>query len=125
MPHRFVALLASQLTMPFAPHTPRHLRHAVPAHLPRQVLPSLVLTAVLSLAAGPLHAQHSLRQGEPITLNFAGAEIEAVARTLATLSGRTVVVDPRVKGTITLVTEQPIAPAAAWNQFLALLRLQG
>jgi len=111
--------------MPFAPHTPRHLRHAVPAHLPRQVLPSLVLTAVLSLAAGPLHAQHSLRQGEPITLNFAGAEIEAVARTLATLSGRTVVVDPRVKGTITLVTEQPISPAAAWNQFLALLRLQG
>jgi general secretion pathway protein D len=66
-----------------------------------------------------------VRAGEPVTLNFAGAEIEAVARTLATLSGRNVVVDPRVKGTITLVTERPVTPAAAWNQFLATLRLQG
>jgi len=65
------------------------------------------------------------KPGEPVTLNFTGAEIEAVARTLATLSGRNVVVDPRVKGTITLVTERPVPPAAAWNQFLATLRLQG
>lgn len=48
-----------------------------------------------------------------------------MARTLATLSGRSVVVDPRVKGTINLVTERPVTPAAAWNQFLATLRLQG
>jgi general secretion pathway protein D len=79
--------------------------------------------------AGPLYAQktpvRSPAPSEPITLNFAGADIEAVARTLATLSGRIVVVDPRVKGTINLVTERPIPPAAAWNQFLALLRLQG
>ena len=31
---------------------------------------------------------------EPVTLNFVNAEIEAVARTLATLSGANVVVDP-------------------------------
>ncbi len=66
-----------------------------------------------------------MKPGEPVTLNFAGAEIEAVARTLATLSGRNVVVDPRVKGTITLITERPVTPAAAWGQFLATLRLQG
>jgi general secretion pathway protein D len=35
------------------------------------------------------------------------------------------VVDPRVKGTITLVTERPVTPAAAWSQFMATLRLQG
>jgi general secretion pathway protein D len=80
----------------------------------------------LTLGTGQLLAQNgSVKAGEPVTLNFAGAEIEAVARTLATLSGRNVVVDPRVKGTITLVTERPVTPAAAWNQFLAMLRLQG
>ena len=66
-----------------------------------------------------------VRRGEPITLNFTNADIEAVARTMATLTGRNVVVDPRVKGTITLTTERPVSPAAAYNQFLAILRLQG
>jgi general secretion pathway protein D len=36
-----------------------------------------------------------------------------------------VVVDPRVKGTLTLVTEKPVSRGAAMNQFLAALRLQG
>jgi len=65
------------------------------------------------------------KAAEPITLNFVNADIEAVARTLATLSNRNLVVDPRVKGTINLSTELPVSPNEAWNQFLAALRLQG
>lgn len=64
-------------------------------------------------------------RGEPITLNFSNAEIESVARTMAVVTGRDVVVDPRVKGTITLQTDRAISPAAAFNQFAAALRLQG
>jgi general secretion pathway protein D len=41
------------------------------------------------------------------------------------LTGRNVVVDPRVKGTITLTTDKPVSPAQAYSQFLAMLRLQG
>ena len=67
----------------------------------------------------------SVKPGEPITLNFVAAEIEAVARAMGTLSGRNVVVDPRVKGQISLSTERPVSPAAALNQFAAALRLQG
>ncbi|EHL22078.1 general secretion pathway protein D [Acidovorax sp. NO-1] len=67
----------------------------------------------------------SVRQSEPVTLNFANAEIEAVARTMATITGRNVVVDPRVKGQLNLVTERAVPPAAAFQQFLAALRLQG
>ena len=44
---------------------------------------------------------------------------------MAVVTGRDVVVDPRVKGTITLQTDRAIAPAAAFNQFAAALRLQG
>ena len=89
-------------------------------------LKTIAFCALLALGGAQIHAQTgATRPGEPVTLNFTGAEIEAVARTLATLSGRNVVVDPRVKGTITLVTERPVPPAAAWNQFLATLRLQG
>jgi len=78
----------------------------------------------LSLAqAAPLVKKSA--STEPITLNFVNAEIESVARTLATLSNRNLVVDPRVKGTINLSTELPVSPNEAWSQFLAALRLQG
>ena len=76
----------------------------------------------LSHAAPPTKKSAS---SEPITLNFVNAEIESVARTLATLSNRNLVVDPRVKGTINLSTELPVSPSEAWSQFLAALRLQG
>ena len=65
------------------------------------------------------------KPGEPITLNFTSADIEAVARTIGLLSGMNVVVDPRVKGTITLVSEKPVSRSVAMAQFLTSLRLQG
>ena len=65
------------------------------------------------------------KPGEPVTLNFVGAEIEAVARTMGLITGRTMVVDPRVKGSINLSSDRPVSPAFAYNQFLAALRLQG
>ncbi|WP_407928883.1 type II secretion system secretin GspD [Comamonas koreensis] len=66
----------------------------------------------------------SIRAGEPVTLNFANADIESIARTMATITGKSVVVDPRIKGTMNLVTDRPVSPQAAFEQFLAALRLQ-
>ena len=62
---------------------------------------------------------------EPITLNFVNAEIDAVARTLATLSGHNVVVDPRVKGTMNLSSTVAVPPAQALRLFASQLRTQG
>ena len=63
--------------------------------------------------------------GGRVTLDFANAEIDAVARTMATLTGRNVVVDPRVKGTLTLTSTVPVSPAQALQLFAAQLRIQG
>ncbi len=90
---------------------------------------SLAAGALLALgmAIVPLGvpAQTAARSAEPVTLNFNNAEIDAVARTFASITGRNVVVDPRVKGTLTLVTGRPVSRAAAMGQFVAALRLQG
>ena len=83
---------------------------------------SATISALLAGTPGLLFAQ---RTAEPVTLNFVNAEIEAVARTMAAITGRNIVVDPRVKGTINLSTERPLAPSAAFNQFTATLRLSG
>lgn len=87
----------------------------------RSVAAFLALCTALA-AVPPVLAQ---RAAEPITLNFVNADIEAVARTMAAITGRNIVVDPRVKGTMTLSTDRPVPPQAAFNQFLATLRLQG
>ncbi|MFT3813874.1 MAG: type II secretion system secretin GspD [Acidovorax sp.] len=109
----------------------------MPSKTLRFALNTIAASALLASASGPIHAQPakqtargahadgSVKAGEPVTLNFADAEIDAVARTMATITGRNVVVDPRVKGKLTLVTEKPVPPAAAFQQFLAALRLQG
>ena len=65
------------------------------------------------------------KPGEPVTLNFTDAEIESVARTIGLLYGMNVVVDPRVKGKLTLLTEKPVNRSTAMAQFLTSLRLQG
>ena len=85
---------------------------------------ALATMMVFGLWTGaPVQAQN--RNAEPVTLNFVAADIESVARTMATITGRNVVVDPRVKGTVNLATERPVSPTAALNQFAAVLRLQG
>ena len=79
-------------------------------------------------AAGKPKAQTkapAVARPEPVSLNFVNAEIEAVARTIGSITGINVVVDPRVKGTMTLITDKPVSRMAAVNQFMAALRLQG
>ncbi|MFW5332709.1 type II secretion system secretin GspD [Hydrogenophaga sp. ZJX-1] len=88
------------------------------------LLKALTLAGCLCLLPGPVALAQSGRS-EPVVLSFVDAEIEAVARTMASISGRNVVVDPRVKGTISLSTDRPVSPAAALNQFSAALRLLG
>lgn len=87
----------------------------------------IALSALLSLAPGVLHAQNPAapRPGEQVTLSFNNADIADVARTIAVITGRSVVVDPRVRGTMNLNTDKPVSKAAAYDQFLATLRLQG
>ncbi len=64
-------------------------------------------------------------RNEPVELNFVEADIEAVARTMAAITGRSVVVDPQVKGVVTLSTDRPVPPMMALDQFAAALRMQG
>lgn len=59
---------------------------------------------------------------EPVTLNFVNAEIEGVARAMSIILKQQFVVDPRVKGAITLYNEIPIPPREAYFNFLTALR---
>jgi general secretion pathway protein D len=84
---------------------------------------TLLIATSAALSVIPMVA-NAQKQGEAITLNFVNAEIDAVARTMGVITGRNMVVDPRVKGTMNLSSEKAVSPAAAYNQFVTALRLQ-
>jgi len=92
--------------------------------LPRSpIFWALQLLCGLNLQTPALAAADNTQN--PVSLNFYNAEIEGVARTLSEITHHNIVVDPRVKGTLSLNTDTPVPPARAWEQFLAALRLQG
>jgi general secretion pathway protein D len=57
-----------------------------------------------------------------VTLNFVNAEIDAVTRAMGAMLNRQMLVDPRVKGTITLYSETPLTVREAYINYLAALR---
>ena len=86
---------------------------------------STTTTTTTVQTTGPVSTNAKTRPGGPVTLNFNNAEIDAVARTMAVITGKNVVVDPRVKGTMTLVTASAVTPVMALRQFSTQLRTQG
>jgi general secretion pathway protein D len=104
------------------------LRSEAPASRRRARLLALLLAAAAATlpAAGLAQSPPAGRAGaEPVMLNFVNADLEAAVRAIGQYTGRQFVIDPRVRGTLTLVTERPVTKQQAYEQLLAALRLQG
>jgi general secretion pathway protein D len=81
----------------------------------RQLMAALTLSLVL---AAPLAAQN-------VTLNLKDADIRSVIETIAELTGRSFIVDPRVQGKVTVVTSRQMSTAQVYEVFLSILELNG
>ena len=60
-----------------------------------------------------------------VTLNLVNADIEGVVKAVGEITRKNFVLDPRVKGTINIVSSRPISRALVYDVFLSALRLQG
>ncbi|MEO8158215.1 MAG: type II secretion system secretin GspD [Betaproteobacteria bacterium] len=60
-----------------------------------------------------------------VTLNFVNADIEGVVKVVSEITGKNFIVDPRVKGTVNIVSAKPMSRALVYEVFLSALRLQG
>jgi len=59
------------------------------------------------------------------TLNFVNADIESVIAAIGDYTNTTFVIDPRVKGTISLVSEKPLSKSQAFQLLTSVLRMHG
>ncbi len=66
----------------------------------------------------------ALKPGE-VLLNFQAAEIQGVVKAVGQMTGRNFLLDPRVKGQITIISARPGTTTAAYQIFLSALKAQG
>jgi general secretion pathway protein D len=83
---------------------------------------TLLALSLAILIAAPCHAE---KQEELVSLNFVNADIQEVIRAISQISKKNFLVDPRVKGTISIVSATPVSPALGYDILLSALRLQG
>src|ERR1035437_7633169 len=62
---------------------------------------------------------------DPVTLNFVNADIEGVVKAVGEITGKNFVLDPRVKGTVNIVSARPMSRSLVYQAFLSAMRLQG
>ncbi|MBB5189562.1 general secretion pathway protein D [Silvimonas terrae] len=60
-----------------------------------------------------------------VTLNFVNADIESTIKAVGLITGKNFVIDPRVKGTVNIVSSEPVAKDAVYPILLSALRQQG
>ena len=83
----------------------------------------LVVTFSLSLTVQA--ADVSKSQKVQLTQSFQQAELETVIEAVAKLTGKNFIIDPRVKGKVTLYAPEPMAPEDLYETLLSILRVHG
>lgn len=81
-----------------------------------RVVSSLVFTTLVFTPSA--HAQ-------TITFNLKDAEIATVIGTIAEITGKNFIIDPRVKGKTTVISSRPMSKDEAYQVFLSLLEVHG
>jgi len=89
-----------------------------------------LLWLALLVVSGPAFAAETTSAApagdtDLVTLNFVNADIEGVVKVVGEITGKNFVLDPRVKGTVNIVSSRPVARTLVYEVFLSALRLQG
>lgn len=64
-------------------------------------------------------------QSQTMTLNLNNADIRAFISTVSEMTGKTFIVDPRVKGNVTVVSAAPVTPDSIYEIFVSVLKVHG
>jgi len=62
---------------------------------------------------------------EKFTVNFVNADIQSVIKTIGQQTGRNFILDPRVTGTVNIISDRPVSKDMLYQILLSTLRVQG
>jgi general secretion pathway protein D len=85
-----------------------------------------VLVAACLLVWASVPAQQQQQAGQPtITPAFRDADLAQVIEAVQQITGKTFIVDPRVRAQVTILSSTPMTPDAFYEAFLSLLTVHG
>lgn len=90
----------------------------------KTTLACLLAIAQLAMPLPVVYAQ-AQTLSDKVSLNFVDTDIPAVLRALSLFTQRNYLVDPRVKGKLTLVSDRPVDRSTALSMLAGSLRMQG
>ncbi len=81
----------------------------------------------LALLMPPLacQAQGAVQQAASITPNFKDADITQIVQAVAAATGKSFILDPRVRAQVTMYSSAPMSPPAFYQAFLSILEVYG
>lgn len=87
----------------------------------RPFLGGLILACCGGLSGGAM----AEKNGAEVTLNLKDADISTLIATVSEVTGKNFVVDPRVKGKVTVISSSPMDANAVYATFLSVLEVNG
>lgn len=88
-----------------------------------QSVTAFLLTACLTLGAVPETFSQTNAQQPAWTLNFKDSDIQEVIKFIADVTGKTIVIDPRVKGRVKVISKEPLNEREMFDLFRTVLEL--
>jgi general secretion pathway protein D len=99
--------------------------HAVPAQAPDTAAAPSAEPPETAPAARPSGQVTVVPRSGEVLLNFQGADLQAVVKAMSQMTGRNMLIDPRVRGQVTIISARPMPIAGAYQVFLSALKAQG
>lgn len=87
-------------------------------------LAGIALDTVAIAQTAPAPAPQDAGTGD-VVVNMRGVEISDVSDQISRITGRTLILDPAVKGTVTVTSSTPLSPQGVWELFQSVLRANG
>lgn len=80
---------------------------------------------LLALALLPGLVANAPAQDAEVTPNYKGADLRQIVEAVSEVTGKTFIIDPRVKAEVTMLSPVPMSPDAFYEAFLSLLQVYG
>lgn len=84
---------------------------------------AIVMATIMIFSGIPAWSQDAEQPEQTWTVNFKDTDIEEVIKFVADVTGRTIVMDPRVKGRVKVISQKPVNKRELYNLFRDILEV--
>jgi general secretion pathway protein D len=91
----------------------------------RARLTAFAVACALTWGAAPAQQPPQGQQQTTITPAFRDADLTQIIEAVSQITGKTFIVDPRVRAQVTILSSTPMSPEAFYETFLSILQVHG